>query len=352
MKRLDKELRHALRARFNALEDAIVAQYVTLPRNARMDCRPRYIDFAFTPECRAIIDVPTAEIITADQFAAVLPILALRWDADRKQELTDYILTHLPNFTPDVDPLELAVAFFACKTRCQPVFATVRYPAILAHRCLLGDCFRLSSCARDEFEQGDVYTRTTNSLTWSAHDAQAYADGAGLLSVRVPFHLAQLAATGEADARQLMNTMRRIVAALGLDPARATFDELQECGTWLRCVTCETADPADWIRARSWRTAVGCPAPSRLPSCEHEMLTACDLSLTLLAVRPREVPHGRRLAGPRARESRVALCGQGRHVQGAGVVAVRTPRPGLLPMVLFALSDVQRGRGPHDTSPE
>ena len=56
--RLDAEREAVLTVRFQALKAAVEAHYVSLPKTADMDHRPQAIDFAFTNECRALLDVP------------------------------------------------------------------------------------------------------------------------------------------------------------------------------------------------------------------------------------------------------------------------------------------------------
>ncbi|EIW59875.1 uncharacterized protein TRAVEDRAFT_47177 [Trametes versicolor FP-101664 SS1] len=257
-KRLDKELRAALTARFELLEEAIRAHYVTLPRTAKMDCRPRCIDFAFRPECRAILDVPTSETVTLDQFTTVIPTLAEKWDADRRKELLKYIRPHLGKVAPDVDPLSLAIAVFRLKNldkSCYVDIGRMHYPTIFTHDCSFSNCFRGAKLKNAEaFRQEETYTRTVQSLEWGSYehgklverpDDAVYLDG--------PFHLNELA--GRSEAACAVQCMRRIVSALGLDPERATFDDLERSDVWLRCVTCEKARPKSAIWAMSWMRA-------------------------------------------------------------------------------------------------
>lgn len=254
-KRLDKELRTALRARFDLLEEVITAHYVTLPRTARMEFRPQYIDFAFTPECRAIVDVATSETVTADQFAAVLPALAEKWHADRRAEFTAYLLPHLGDIAPDVDPLALAISVFQDSRSCYGPSGLMRYPAVLAHNSGCDNCFRMDrSRTTEEYLAHDLYTRTTKSLAWTAEQFSTLQSIDEYAATHVPFNLRSLA--GPEEARELVDIVRRVVAALGLDPARATVDELERCGVWLRCTSCETRSPKDEIKAMSWSAAV------------------------------------------------------------------------------------------------
>ncbi len=258
--RLDKELRAALTARFAALEDAITAHYVTLPRTARMDYRPQYIDLAFTPECRALVDVPTsAPTVTVDQFAAVVPALAEQWEEGLRAAFLAYLLPHLGDVPADVDPFTLAIAVFNVKEHLyRGPIASMRYPTILCYANSRGrsSICRIARCmSAAEFYKDDMYTRTVHALGWTSWDfKQLSAPPAWGVAMHVPFHLQWMA--GPAEAARAVEGMRRIVSALGLDPARATFDDLERCDLYLRCVTCETiyTDNPPW--ARSWRAAV------------------------------------------------------------------------------------------------
>lgn len=233
------------------LDKALETHYVSLPRRAYMDCRPQYIDFAFMPECRAIVDVPSTETVTADQIAAIIPALATRWDADRKKELMEYIRPYLGEVSPNVDPLDLAISIFTFKQSCYTPIGVMRYPSVLAHKC--NHC-RTTPVGSQELAQDDAYTFATKTLTWwSAQDLQAYKEGANFYRpVDVPLRLQP----PDPAQSQTVATMRQIVNALGLDPASATFDELERCEMWLRCVACETANPTKPIYAWSWRGAV------------------------------------------------------------------------------------------------
>lgn len=256
-RRLDWEYRTLLKKRFDALEDALVAYYVTLPRTAQMDYRPQYIDIALTPECRAIVDVPASETVTVEQFSAIIPAFAQKLDADCKKALTDYIRPHLGDIAADVDPLQLAIAFFdGCSRLMFGDIAGMQYPQILSHHC--GDaCFRHGwNYTPRRFFQDYVYTRTVKSLRWSEYETeqQLKCKPDESLHVRVPWHIR--ATTDSDGARAVVDTMRSIVSASGLDPSKATFEDLEQRDAWLRCVTCETADPCRQIVAMSWRDAV------------------------------------------------------------------------------------------------
>ncbi|EIW59895.1 uncharacterized protein TRAVEDRAFT_47198 [Trametes versicolor FP-101664 SS1] len=251
-KRLNSEYRQTIWVRFKTLERAIQAQYVTLPRNVRMDCRPRYIDLALTPECRAIIDVPMSEAVTVDDLAAVVPALVQTWEAETRKALTEHLLPHLGDIAADVDPLELAVSFFYSNNgSCTGPISIMRYPAILKHHCnRTEDCYRSGWYTKEEFLKEDLYTRTTKTLGTYVVDSEseilAHREN---VRTRVPFHL------GGWGPRGVVARMQRLVSAMGLDPTRATFEELERCDMWLRCTTCETENPNNAIFAHSWNSA-------------------------------------------------------------------------------------------------
>lgn len=256
-RRLEKELRAALNVRFKLLEEAIQAHYVTLPRNAQMDCRPQYIDFAFTPEVRAIAESPTSDTVTLEQFSALVPALTERWEADRRNELLAYLRPHLGKVATGVDPLALAIAVFKTQPdlSCGKSIALMRYPALFAH-AHYASCVRGTTCGdAAAFRAQDMYTRTVQSLTWRKYEFEQLDEHPEWeVCVHSPFHLGGL--VGAAAAGDAVEVMRRIVTALGLDPVCATFDELERCEVWLQCVTCEMDEPHGTIWARSWRSAV------------------------------------------------------------------------------------------------
>ncbi|OJT13658.1 hypothetical protein TRAPUB_9757 [Trametes pubescens] len=228
-----------------------------------MDCRPEYIDLAFTPECRAILEAPTSQTVTADDLAAIIPALAQKWDADRRQELTEYLLPHLGDIAADVDPLELAISFFNNPSKiaghrvpCLGNISTMRYPAILNHQCFAGPCegcYRASAYSVEEFLKEDTYTRTTKTLKHTAkYESKLLKEEDTCLSTHVPFKLNRDGLhPGDVIAR-----MRRIVSMVGLDPTRATYEDLERCDVWFRCISCETEHPNEPIFARSWSGVV------------------------------------------------------------------------------------------------
>ncbi|KAI0630483.1 hypothetical protein C8Q77DRAFT_1133312 [Trametes polyzona] len=265
--RLDTELRATLRTRFAALEDAIVTHCVAIPREAHMDHRPQYIDLAFEPEIRAILDVPVSQNVTSQDFADIIPPVVERWKAQTRQSLLDYIRPHLGEIAADVDPLKLATALFAKQESRRT--RTIRYSAIIApvfkfdnSEQSYGDLMDLRTddhYSKDAVfcKEDDPYVRTTKSLHWSTETVEAFRaqekESHGYWSTRKPLSLENLA--DEKTASLIVRRMRDLVSAVGLDPARATIEDLDKCGVWLRCASCETKYPNNAIHAFSWEGA-------------------------------------------------------------------------------------------------
>ncbi|KAH9857895.1 hypothetical protein C2E23DRAFT_801914 [Lenzites betulinus] len=251
-KRIASELRATLPARFEALEKALLAHYVKLPRNASMDCRPESIDLALIPECRALLDAPTGETVTTDDFAAIVPAMVEKWEANIKEQLTTYIRPHLGNIPPGTDPLSLVVAVFRCEEAPSPL----RWPDILVHRCVGRPCTRQRYAKQEKFERDDVYTYTTKTLRNAAdQEYQAARDPNYLRRHDVPFCVNALLPFEY--ARSAVNSMRAIVLAMGLDPTKATVEDLERCDVWLKCDVCSKKPGVMGSRVMSWRGAFG-----------------------------------------------------------------------------------------------
>ncbi|KAH9951400.1 hypothetical protein B0H21DRAFT_818443 [Amylocystis lapponica] len=132
--RLRGEHRRLLISRLSALSGVIADYYSESPRSAATELAPQFVDFAFMPEFRDLADAPNDTDISAQSFQALrpqMPTLIERWQTEVKAQLTSKITKEL-KVPENVEPFDLAVAFFDCD-HCG---MTLRYPAIVAHKCL------------------------------------------------------------------------------------------------------------------------------------------------------------------------------------------------------------------------
>ena len=198
----------------NMLDEAIVDHYTTLPRNANTFARPYSIDLAFTPECKELIDAPESRSVTKEDFALVVPGLAVHWEEDCKRGFREWIRRRLPGIPDDVEPFDLAVAFFTC--HCDRLYQThLRYPAVLGHECLRRGDWKERNRKRyfpEAFQQEviNLYRKPNLKKTVFNED-----DG-----TRCPLDPSVVSDTG-------FQRMLELLSVLNLDPRRTTFEELQ-----------------------------------------------------------------------------------------------------------------------------
>ncbi|KAI0753865.1 hypothetical protein C8Q74DRAFT_1373784 [Fomes fomentarius] len=226
--RLVKESAAVFRPRFAALQAAILAHYIQLPRAAQMDHHPDSVDLALMDECRAIADVPADQTVTQEDFARIVPELAVRWEQERKKELTEAVIACLPVPPPDdVDVLGLGIAIFPCmrcpfarQSKSRP-HAFYRYPAILSHPCAHAP--RVHARWYHEFERThnknmEVYT-TLATIPPTPPRGAEWHDGRRWHPFAFPFSPYKLGST--------IDALSQIMRAMGLDPSRTTEEELQ-----------------------------------------------------------------------------------------------------------------------------
>ncbi|KAI0794324.1 hypothetical protein C8Q74DRAFT_569919 [Fomes fomentarius] len=233
--RLEKELDEVMKIRATELEAAIVAQYVQLPRSFIMDCRPRAVDLAQEPEIRALREAPTTDNVTRETFADVLPSIIARWEKKQKAELRKIIRPHLgiKRIPRSIDPLDLAIAVFYSRHHIRDDRSNMlRFPDLLGRDCM-----------RHELGYGPAAQEPNSNDPWAYWIFNFRPD--------VPFDL------GIFQSRRALSVgvkwMRNIVTALGLDPSRATFAELQGCDARVRCLECWRLWHED--RIYSWQAA-------------------------------------------------------------------------------------------------
>ncbi len=225
-----------MKIRATELEAAIIAHYVQLPRSFRMDCRPRAVDLAQEPEIRALGEAPTTDNVTRDTFADVLSSIVPRWEKKQKAELREMIWPHLriKRIPQGIDPLDLAITIFYwgldVPDRRSPV---LHFPDVLAR-----DCMRHNPpfvFPNKEPPQDDRWAKIARRPS------------------EVPFNLSNFKFRTP-GIHVGVERMRDIVTVLGLDPNRATYDELQRCDARVRCLDCVKLGKED--RIYSWQAAV------------------------------------------------------------------------------------------------
>lgn len=207
------------------LERAIRKHYVSLPRTASMEGRPRALDFIFVKECRSLLEADNQRTITRNDFSAILPAVATRWEAEIKEKLMTIIKDALPGpVSDDVDVFSLAAAVFGCTCLGHDAYVSIkpgiqepappRFPIVLRHDCLRNLAYDRISSVEDTF-----YTRLFMKL-FTEYDVQ-------------PLHVEHLSGTPDVVA-QVCN----ILKTLGMDPLKTTVDDVKTCGARLKCLSC------------------------------------------------------------------------------------------------------------------
>ncbi|RDX50886.1 hypothetical protein OH76DRAFT_1402102 [Lentinus brumalis] len=242
-RREDGEREKLLKARFEELDNAILVQYVRLPRKLHMEFRPQVIDLAFMKDIKAIVDAPASETVTFDSFKQVMPSIAAHWRRQCKEELENWLLPTLENYCMSIEPLNLAIAVFVCEGDClagegKDKVRIMHYPEVLGHKCLR----KLPLCMWDE-PPDDVYWRTASHYGSNPEEID--------LETFAPFNVAHFAPK---DVDVNVEKMAQIVSALGLDSARATVQDLEACDRRLRCKKCVVAPDKDHVY--TWEAAL------------------------------------------------------------------------------------------------
>ena len=201
-------------------------------------------------ECRALIDVSPSQIMTSADFPALVPTLGEAWSSQYEAELRGILTNHLGHTSKGANPFDLAMGMFFCTGSCGR--ALLRYPEILAHGCTR----KLRPAQVKERYNGDFYALAAVShradpaiqqRTWDTRWDGSYG----------PFDLACI--KDEKATKRAMGAMKAIVTALGLDPATASFEELQSCKTRLVCDKCKEAGGAKSKFVYGWEAAVSVP---------------------------------------------------------------------------------------------
>ncbi|CDO78286.1 hypothetical protein BN946_scf184674.g8 [Trametes cinnabarina] len=226
---LAKEKRQAtLSNNLKLLTTALEAHYVQIPRTPRMLCRPYVADILFEPEIKAALTSSTADLLTAQDLASVTLTVCQRWEELVKQELRAMVRAEVGDIDDDIDPLQLAVAFFSC-SRCHN--AALRYPEVLAHRCRL-DYERLWP------EPVDQYVLDVHSVTFIGLRNGSFIRPLGL------------------GAARLAPGVKELLTALGMPPTTTTVKQLMQDDVRFRRLD-DGKYPGDDRKVHTWIGVVG-----------------------------------------------------------------------------------------------
>ncbi|KAH9854866.1 hypothetical protein C2E23DRAFT_901801 [Lenzites betulinus] len=129
--RMKKEHIDAIGARIVELKRALEAHLASLgPRNAASDTRAHLV---LRPACRQLLEAPTSQEVTSDDFLGILDALEEEWHEEREREFEALVSERYPGLPADGPPvLSLAISNFDCSS-CRREY--LRWPAVLAHRC-------------------------------------------------------------------------------------------------------------------------------------------------------------------------------------------------------------------------
>ncbi len=174
-------------------------------------------------DCRALVDAPHSQMVTRDDFVKILPRLAEQHLTSLKAQFTAILLEHF-RLPPDrVDePLDLAVATWMCGLcKSQPT----RFPEVLAHPCAYEPrSWRvLDYCRDDPYVNNAVNLHVTST---------AY----GWERARLPFQF-------DFVTDNLQSRLQRVcdvVQAMGYDPQRTTWQEIEASEVRLECMDCRS----------------------------------------------------------------------------------------------------------------
>ncbi|KAI0744195.1 hypothetical protein C8Q80DRAFT_1185520 [Daedaleopsis nitida] len=232
--RLREERTKMVLSRLNYLKAALYKHQSSVPRRSKPTKDRIYAgvaDIALFPQVRKVInklpaDVPS-ESVNA-KLAALVPELADQWVAERRAEYTTLLRKKLgeSEIARAPDPLDLAVvAFhFKCDTCSDRLWEG--WPSLLEHRCLRHGLFANCSPYMDDvFEVADE----DNDMPYM-----------GVRHIRV------------LPKRDLAAPCA-IIQLCGQDPDAVTYDEMEQCGTRLRCRLCASPDKQEVF---DWKSAV------------------------------------------------------------------------------------------------
>ncbi|KAI0358177.1 hypothetical protein OH77DRAFT_1518886 [Trametes cingulata] len=257
-------LHFQLRDGLDIIEEGLYNHYRSMPRTAQVDCRPTFVDLAFMPDCRALLEHPTQPDSPFSELEAIIPSLADRWESQTRDQLSRYMRPYFPGLRADVDVLQLAAAVFPgvwprCKHWQDPRAYALHYPGILRHPCLRS-CLctkRKVPASRTHSYEHAVTTHRAGDVRYNEREGSYLAREARRLAGQRPFDVGVLP-NDISIGEQNIERMQAVLAKLGLDPTRATIEEAAACEARLRCLACESEHTYriyDWLAAyeHTWK---------------------------------------------------------------------------------------------------
>lgn len=218
VERLHRERLDRIEKRLRVFDRALPKIYKYRPGE------PAELDIALgIPALREVIDGPAGEQVDENSFdflveQRTLEAFTKRWKKERDIYLAGLIAEKIPDLDPDVDPFSLAVASsFSCN-RCQ---AKACCPQV--HYCK----YSLSTSHKPKVEEGDAYGEAAiKVLSKQYWEPSAFVPNAGVLS--------------------------SIIVQCGLDPQRATADDLNNSPVRFACRACSRTG----VAVMTWYAAV------------------------------------------------------------------------------------------------
>ena len=122
-------------------------------------------------------------------------------------------------------------------------FIPLRFPAILAHRCAY------KPWSEDQglrYDRDDAYV--TDAVSLHARKTLHYMDA------RIPYSFDQIFSPRYQYSNHWQ--LADIISAMGLDPKRATLEDVERCDVRLRCLPCSRSRQAEHDEIYGWEAAV------------------------------------------------------------------------------------------------
>ncbi|KAH9854876.1 hypothetical protein C2E23DRAFT_815980 [Lenzites betulinus] len=205
--RLREENIKAIAAKIKEVKRAMQAHWTSCGRrDAVSDTRAEVSDFALKPAWRQLLEAPTSQQITSDDFMRTLDTLEEEWHEARKREFEALVSKQYTGLPADGPPLlSLAISNFYC-TICHRKY--LRWPNVLAH-----------PCARDTVQQRQGWCVETDRVL----SALSHACDGRKQAVRHPW-----------------GGNRNLFPFAVMQPTRSALISAQVCGYKLHEVTYET----------------------------------------------------------------------------------------------------------------